>query len=199
MDASMLVQASANPENLMENLVARAKCGDKEAFGLIFEHHHRFVFKFVYAMLGNYSAAEEMTQETFLGAYRSLSSLKNDAALKTWLCSIAKNNVYKSFRANRKEGKQSNEEIETLDLVDDKTPSPDDRLVNRELNQSIAAALAGLDEDKRAVFVLKEIQQLSYQEISEITGDAVPKLKTDLFRAKARMRKVLQPYLEVER
>jgi RNA polymerase sigma-70 factor, ECF subfamily len=199
MDISMLYHASAETQNLMDEIVAQAQRGDKEAFGVIFEQHHRFIYKFIYAMLGDHGLAEELTQETFLGAYKNLHSLRSEAALKTWLCSIAKNTVYKSFRSRRKEGKQSEEEVETLDLVDYKNPLPDEKIINQELNTRIGAALANLDEDKRVVFILKEIQQLSYNEIAEITGDAIPKLKTDLFRAKAKMRTMLQPYLEVKK
>lgn len=198
MDISMLYHASAETDNLMETIVAQAQRGDKEAFGLIFEQNHRFIYKFIYAMLGDHGVAEELTQETFLGAYKNLNSLREEAALKTWLCSIAKNTVYKSFRSRRKEGKQSEEEVETLNLVDYKNPKPDERFLNKELNGLIGEALAKLDEDKRIVFILKEIQQLSYNEISEITGDTIPKLKTDLFRAKIKMRTMLQPYLEVK-
>ncbi len=194
----MLYHASAEIQNLNDNVVAKAQSGDKEAFGLIFEQHHRFIYKFIYAMLGEHSLAEELTQETFLGAYKNLNSLREEAALKTWLCSIAKNTVYKSFRSRRKEGKQCEDEVETLNLVDYKNPSPDEQFLNKELNQLIKAALEKLDEDKRLVFILKEIQQLSYNEISEITGDAISKLKTDLFRAKIKMRTMLSPYLEVK-
>jgi len=63
----------------------------------------------------------------------------------------------------------------------------------------IRLALARLDEDKRLVFTLKELQHLSYKEISEITGSTIPKLKTDLHRAKIEMRRALRPYLEVEK
>lgn len=199
MDISMLYHAGAESENLMDRIVAQAQSGDKEAFGVIFEQHHRFIYKFIYAMLGEHGLAEELTQETFLGAYKNLHSLREEAALKTWLCSIAKNTVYKSFRSRRKEGKQSDEEVETLNLVDYKNLAPDERFLNKELNSVIESALAKLDEDKRAVFILKEIQQLSYNEIADITGDTIPKLKTDLFRAKIKMRTMLQPYLEVER
>lgn len=199
MDISMLYHASAESENLMDRIVAQAQSGDKDAFGVIFEQHHRFIYKFIYAMLGEHGLAEELTQETFLGAYKNLHSLRSEAALKTWLCSIAKNTVYKSFRSRKKEGKPSGEEVETLDLVDYKNPAPDEKILNKELNGVISEALANLDEDKRAVFVLKEIQQLSYNEIAEITGDSIPKLKTDLFRAKIKMRTMLQSYLEVEK
>lgn len=199
MDISMLYQASATTKNSMDIIVAQAQSGDKEAFGLIFEQHHRFIYKFIYAMLGDHSLAEELTQETFLGAYKNLGMLRHEAALKTWLCSIAKNKVYKSFRSSKKEGKQSDDELETLEILDNKNPSPVEQFLNKELNSLIGEVLKKLDEDKRLVFILKEIQQLSYNEIAEITGDAIPKLKTDLFRAKIKMRAMLSPYLEVKK
>lgn len=65
MDISMLYQASVKPNNFMDEVVAQAQSGDKEAFGLIFEQHHRFIYKFIYAMLGDHALAEELTQETF--------------------------------------------------------------------------------------------------------------------------------------
>ncbi len=198
----MLYQASVEINNLMESsddLIARVQSGDREAFGLIFEHHSRFIYKFIYAMLGEQSLAEELTQETFLGAYKGIHALRGEAQLKTWLCGIAKNVVYKSLRSNRKEGKKSGDEVESLNVPDEKNLPPDREFLSKELNQLIRAALAKLDEDKRLVFTLKELQNLSYQEISEITGYAIPKLKTDLHRAKNEMRSALAPYLEVKK
>lgn len=198
MDISMLYHASVDTKILMNDIVAKAQSGDKEAFGLIFEHHHRFIYKFVYAMLGKHSLAEELTQETFLRAYICISSMRDETKLQTWLCAIAKNVVYSSFRSTKKEGKQSDEELEFLHLFDDKNPSPDQQFLNKELNSIIGKALEKLTEDKRLVFILKEVQHLSYKEISEITGDGIPKLKTDLHRAKAEMRSILRPYMEVK-
>lgn len=195
----MTCHASEEIQNSMESIIARAKRGDKEAFGLIFEYHHRFIYKFIYAMLGKHEAAEELTQETFLGAYRGISNLRGEATLKTWLCGIAKNLVYKSFHADRKEGEKSSNGFDTLELSDDKNPKPDASFLNKELNQIIAVALGKLNEDRRLIFVLKEMQNLSYKEIAEITGASVPKLKTDLFRAKTEMRTMLRFYTEAKK
>lgn len=192
----MTYHASETIHNSTADLIAKAQRGDKEAFGLIFEYHHRFIYKFIYAMLGNAESAEELTQETFLGAYKNIQSLRGDATLKTWLCAIAKNMVYSSFRGKHRQLNQADEEIESLELTDHKNPSPDREILNKELHQKIAVALGALDEDKRMIFILKEMQQLSYKEIAEITGYGIPKLKTDLFRAKNEMRTRLRPYLE---
>jgi len=201
MDIPMLYHASAEIKNLMDcsdDLIARAQGGDNEAFGLIFEHHYRFIYKFIYAMLNEQSLAEELTQETFLGAYKGIHSLRGEAKLQTWLCGIAKNVVYKSLRSQRKEGEKSENAVESLNMLDEKDVPPDRQFLSKELNQLIGSALEKLDEDKRLVFTLKELQHLSYREISEVTGYTIPKLKTDLHRAKTEMRSMLRPYLEVK-
>lgn len=201
MSIPMLFHASAEIKNLTDetdDLIARAQSGDGEAFNQIFEQNYRFIYKFVYAILGEQSLAEELTQETFLGAYRGIQSLRGEAKLQTWLCGIAKNVVFKSFRSHRKEGEKSTDEVESLDVFDDKNPPPDKQFLSKELNLLIHAALKKLDADKRLVFTLKELQHLSYKEISDITGHAIPKLKTDLHRAKIEMRNALRPYVEVK-
>src|SRR5215203_4666313 len=202
MDFSMLCQERAETIDFTDesdDLIAKAQAGDVAAFGVIFEQHSRFVYKFIYAMLGDRDAAEELMQETFLGAYKNIAGLRGDARLRTWLCGIAKNLVYKDFRARRYQNAGSTEKIESFNFADKKNLLPDREFLSKELNQVIGAALSGLDEDKRTVFVLKEMQFLSYKEISEITGFSIPKLKTDLHRAKIEMRRVLRPYLEAKK
>jgi RNA polymerase sigma-70 factor (ECF subfamily) len=202
MDFSMLCEVRAEIKNLTDesdDLIGRARAGDDAAFGVIFEYHSRFVYKFIYAMLGETGAAEELTQETFLAAYKNIHALRGEAQLRTWLCAIAKNLVYKFLRSRRKEGfGSSTDEFKSLNIADDKNLSPDREFLSKELNYLIRSALAGLDEDKRLVFILKELQHLSYREISEITGCRIPKLKTDLRRAKIEMRRALRPFLEAE-
>jgi len=200
MVVSMLYHVSSeikNSANCSDDLIARAKGGDDEAFGLIFDHYYRFIYKFIYAMAGERNLAEELTQETFLRAYRSIQSLQDEAKLRTWLCGIAKNVIYKSARSRQRRVKVSGDEIESFDVPDEKILPPDEEFLNKELKVLIHAALEKLDEDKRLVFTLKEIQNLSYQEISEITGYTISKLKTDLNRAKAEMRGRLRSLREV--
>jgi len=201
MNFSLLYPGRAEIKNLTDvpdDIIARAQAGDDAAFGVIFEHHSRFVYKFIYAMLSDGGAAEELTQETFLAAYKSIQGLRGEAKLRTCLCGIAKNLVYKFLRSRRKEGVNSGAEMKYLDSADIKSVSPDREFLSKELNHAICSALARLDDDKRLVFALKELQHLSYREISEITGFAIPKLKTDLHRAKIEMRRVLSPFLEAK-
>lgn len=195
MEISMTYRANDESDAFLEDVVRRAREGDREAFGVIFERNHRFVYKFVFAMAGDHERAEEITQETFLGAYRGIASLRGESSIRTWLCGIAKNLVYKSFRDLTP---MSAIEIETDEFAAAAGDSPDKQFLNKELNQTIADALGRLSPDRRMIFVLREMQHLSYREIAEITGNAIPKLKTDLFRAKVEMRAALRPYLEAK-
>ena len=183
--------------NSSENSMARGRYDD-EAFRLIFVQHHRFIIRFIYGMVGEHSLAEELTQETFMRAYRSMLTLRGESKLSTWLCGIAKNVALNALR-------ERNREFSTIEINDqsvaklsasDRT-GPDGYLLNKELRNVIHDALGRLDSDKRMVFILKLLQQRSYDEISEITGFSIPKLKTDLHRAKAEMRCLIRPYLEV--
>ena len=81
--------------------------------------------------------------------------------------------------------------------ISDKKPEPVAGLLSKELNELIRRSLAALDEDKRLVFTLKVLHQCSYEEIAAITGFSIAKLKTDLHRARAEMRKKISPYAGV--
>ncbi|MGI8640483.1 MAG: RNA polymerase sigma factor [Pyrinomonadaceae bacterium] len=179
-----------------EDLIKRVQAGESAAFRQIYEQHHRFVLRFLYGMVGEIGLAEELTQETFVGAFISIGTMRNEAKLSTWLGGIARNVASNWFRSRRRENR--NLEIDGLSFkeISGGNLSPDAELLNVELQDVIHDALGKLSEDKRLVFVLKILQYKSYEEIAEITGSSIPKLKTDLHRAKAEMRKTIRPYLE---
>ena len=202
MDATVLDHQGAYAGTLMKDageLIARARRGDDDAFRLIFEQHHRFILRFIYGMVGAHELAEELTQETFLRAFAGLGALRDEEKLATWLCGIARNVALHALRrARRRERPQvALDEQAVMELSEVQSTGPEKRLLDRELNRAIHDALGALDEDKRVVFTLKVLQQRNYDEIAAITGSSVPKLKTDLHRAKAEMRRLLHAYLEV--
>ena len=73
-----------------EELIAGVRRGDENAFQLIFEQHHRFVFRFLYGMVGEHRLAEELTQETFMRAYKNIETVREKAKLLSWICGIAR-------------------------------------------------------------------------------------------------------------
>ena len=184
-------------KNDTDKLLEPACRGDHEAFHLIFERYARSVLSFLYDLVGQRELAEDLAQETFVRAYRGLHTLRDEGKLSTWLFGIARNVARESFRSRPREDKKVQlDDAQVLDLSDGQL-LPDGQLLNRELNGVIYGALERLDEDKRVVFTLKIFHQQSYEEIAEITGFSIPKLKTDLHRAKAEMRRRIRPYLEL--
>jgi len=183
---------------LASGVIARAKGGDEEAFHIIFNRYGRPVLSFINDIVHNRELAEELAQETFVRAYRSLSGLKDDSRLSTWLFGIARNVVRESARhARRDERKIGLDEPESLKLTTGEV-LPEGAVLDRELNTRIRSALLELDHDKRVVFSLKIFHEKSYEEISAITGHSIGKLKTDLHRARAQMRRHLEGYVGVE-
>lgn len=196
--AALVVLPGANNRVLSEiapNIIAQAQSGNEDAFHAIYRRYGRPIASFLYHHVNNRALAEELAQETFVRAYRNLNFLKDEARLSTWLFGIARNVAREASRKNLKDERNITlDEPESLRLKAGGR-NPDGAMLDRELNQTIKQALAGLDEDKRIVFSLKIFEERSYEEISAITGHSIGKLKTDLHRARAEMRKKLEPYL----
>jgi RNA polymerase sigma-70 factor (ECF subfamily) len=183
--------------NSSADLVTRVCAGDAEAFRLIFERYSRPVISFIFDMVNDRSLAEELTQETFVRAYRAMRTMRRETKLSTWLFGIARNVARESLRARARA--VSHIELtdkSVMDLSDNK-PVPVDGVLSKELNDVIRRSLSALVEDKRLVFTLKVLHQCSYEEIAEITGFSLAKLKTDLHRARAEMRRRIGAYAGV--
>jgi RNA polymerase sigma-70 factor (ECF subfamily) len=183
--------------NSSADLIAQACQGDPEAFRLIFERYSRPVIGFLYDLVNNRELAEELAQETFVRAYRNLASMRAETKFSTWLFGIARNVAREALRARARDNHQVDLEDKAVLGLSDTEPVPVERLLGKELNEVIQRSLAALDEDKRLVFTLKVFQQCSYEEIAEITGFSMAKLKTDLHRARSEMRRRISPYAGV--
>jgi len=183
--------------NSSADLVTRVCQGDADAFRLIFERYSRPVISFIYDMVNDRGLAEELTQETFVRAYRAIHTMRAETKLSTWLFGIARNVARESLRARARATSHVDLADKSVMDISDKKPEPVAGLLSKELNELIRRSLAALDEDKRLVFTLKVLHQCSYEEIAAITGFSIAKLKTDLHRARVEMRKKISPYAGV--
>ena len=183
--------------NSSADLIARACQGEQEAFRLIFERYSRPIIGFLYDLVSNRELAEELSQETFVRAYRNLASMREETKLSTWLFGIARNVAREALRARVRDHHQVDLDDKAVLELSDTRPVPVESLLGKELNEVVRRSLAALDEDKRLVFTLKVFQQCSYEEIAEITGFSIAKLKTDLHRARSEMRRRIRPYAGV--
>jgi RNA polymerase sigma-70 factor, ECF subfamily len=183
--------------NSSADLVTRVCAGDAEAFRLVFDRYSRPVISFIFDMVNDRALAEELTQETFVRAFRAIRTKRRETKLSTWLFGIARNVARESLRARARAASQVDLADRSVMDLSDKRPVPVDGVLNKELNDVIRRSLAELDEDKRLVFTLKILHQCSYEEIAEITGFSLAKLKTDLHRARAEMRRRVGAYAGV--
>ncbi len=185
------------PANNDEVLVARCRQGDEEAFRMIFERYAGSINGFIYSMVGERDLAEELTQETFVRAYVKMGTIRDASKLSTWLFGMAKN-VAREARSSRHSKARTHVEINDslLNEVSDSNPSPTEGLLNKELHRVMLEALNKLDDDKRQVFTLKVFNHLRYDEIVEVTGFSMSKVKSDLHRARGEMQRFISAYTE---
>jgi RNA polymerase sigma-70 factor (ECF subfamily) len=190
----MSEDAPAHPDDA---LVARCTQGDEESFRVIFERYAGSVNGFIYSMVGERDLAEELTQETFVRAYVKISTLRDATKLSTWLFGIAKNVAREALSARRSKA-HTHVEIDdaALSEISDRNPSPTASVLNKELHNVMLKGLAQLDEDKRQVFTLKVFHHLRYDEIMEVTGFSLSKVKSDLHRARGEMQRLIAAYTE---
>ena len=180
--------------NNSADLIARARAGEHDAFRVIFNRYSKPIASFINDLVDNRDLAEELTQETFVRAYKNLRYLRDDTKLSTWLFGIGKNVAREAVRA--KVRAVSDGEIESEASFNSNSTCPSEMLIGKELQCAIRNALSSLDEDYRLVFVLKVFRQCRYDEIAEITGFSIAKVKTDLHRARVELRKLVRPFLE---
>lgn len=199
--AGLSGQPTAPARTLMnsdEELVERSRRGDDAAFGVIFERFSWPITGFIFGLVGERGLAEELAQETFVRAHRRLSSLRDPSLLSTWLFGIARNVAREALRARQKEAARVELADDAVARLSDARPTPAGELLDKELAGVVRAAFSALDEDKRLVFTLKVYHQHSYEEIAAVTGFSLPKVRNDLHRARAEMRRRLSRYMGAE-
>lgn len=166
-----------------------------ENFHELFLRYSRPVLSFICAMIPDRSRAEELCQETFIRAFRKFDSRSGNASISTWLFGIARNVIREAVKEKYRELRRVSLDDSLARNLHAGALRADQQLIAEELNDQIRDSLRILTEDQRLVFVLKLIHRLRYEEIADITGDSISKLKTDLHRARLEMRQNLRSYM----
>ncbi|MCX6022702.1 MAG: sigma-70 family RNA polymerase sigma factor [Chloroflexi bacterium] len=179
-------------------LLARCQAGDLTAFNVLVERYQGQVFGAAYRMLGQAAAAEDVTQEAFISAWKNLRSLRGDN-FRAWLLRIAINGCHDYLRRSLRHPERSLDAY--ADDPDDELkfpsgdPGPEETALTGELRAVIDEGLATLPADQRAAVVLFDMQGLTYEEIAEVTGASLGTVKSRLSRGRGRLRE----YLSVRR
>ena len=151
-----------------DELIERCLEGDQLAWDAIVRQHWRKVFNVAYKFVGKHDEAEDLTQDIFLKIFRSLNTFDRRANFQTWLISVSRNLCIDHYRSVRKERETIDRDVDPGDLVPTSHEiSPYAALEHRDRVVLLREALATLPETLRTAVVLRDIQELSYQEIAD--------------------------------
>ncbi len=187
--------AEPNPApvaSLETAVVRRAAAGDARAFRRLFEAHAPSLRRFLGDLLRDDAAADEATQEAFVRAHARLGSLRDDQKFAPWLFAIARHVFNETVRDRRRHPVASDERLAG---ERDEAPTPEGHLIGREAEAHLVRALADLDEDRRAVILLRIDHGLDYQEIASIMNWTLAKVKNEIHRGRLSMREGLRGYV----
>ncbi|MBR6578658.1 MAG: sigma-70 family RNA polymerase sigma factor [Clostridia bacterium] len=185
-------------ENMkLEDLLMLAKKGDGRAFEQIVLQTERAVYNLALSIVKKKEDAEDVTQETYLRLWRAASELKLESSLKLYILRTARNLALDLIRKNSKR-----DEIDTvildaegefeIDIADDSPDSrPDESYLRKIEKEVVRQSIEELPSAAREMIVLRDIEGLSYTEIAEMLGLAEGTLKSKLFRARERLRKII--------
>lgn len=166
-------------------LVAQAQAGDELAFRALYDGHVGRIFLTILRLESDHDLAEELTQETFIHAWRGLPQFKGESAFGTWLFRLAVNRVLTHRRAAGRKRRWLAPSGTPTEEIAARAAPPGTAL-------DLEHAIAGLPEGARAVFILHDVEGFQHQEIAKTLGIAVGTSKAHLFRARRLLREALR-------
>lgn len=189
-------QLSAEEERA---LVARAQSGDRLAFEELVRRHAERLYAVVVRFLGDGREAEDVTQEAFLRAWRSIGGFKGRSRFYTWLYRIGLNEAKRRAGRRPPPGKLDPLEDDARAEVPDWSEAPEARAAEGELRDVLERAVRALDPDYRAPLILRDVEGLSTSEAAEIMGLGEAAFKSRLHRARLAVRAAIDEYLGEDR
>ena len=182
-------------------LIAKSKRGDVESFNMLVLRYQDYIYSIAYRIIGEADGAADVAQDTFLTAYRKLTSFRG-GNFKAWLARIATNACYDELRKQKRRPQDYLEEMPGSEMYDEPpiaadAPNPEQEAVRADLNRALQDCIGGLSTDQRMVLVLCDVQSMSYQEVADSLGAELGTVKSRLSRARLAMRRCLQAVQEL--
>jgi len=195
------VTSAKERDNPQLSLVKRAQAGDEQAFATLFQQHKNRVYSVCLLMTKDVAEAEDLTQEAFLQVFRTVSSFRGDAAFSTWLYRVAVNTVLMKLRRRK-----SPPTVSLDEPVNAESPSlhrdfgkNDPELVGVVDRIALRRALQELPEGCRTIFALHEVEGYQHHEIAKLLDCSIGNSKSQLHKAKLKMRALLFPKTKIRR
>ncbi len=189
-----------------QNFIKALRKGTNQAYGRLLDEYRQKVFNTCISFVPNKEDAEDIAQEVFVEVFNSISKFKGDSKLSTWIYRISVNKSLEFVR--KKNTKKRFGFMQSLlgnDIPLDRSSyftefnHPGILLENKEKNEILFSAINRLPETQRIVYTLNKIDDLSYQEVSEITQKSISSIESLLFRAKKNLQELLHDYYKKNR
>jgi RNA polymerase sigma-70 factor, ECF subfamily len=181
-------------------VVAQVLAGDRDAFRVLVERHSRSIFRVAYRMTGDQHDAEEIVQETFLRAFKSLERFELRSNFGTWVYRIAVNRTLDFLSARKIQMKDAYQIADNPDSeagqvqLATSSPGPDRLLLSAEMKKKVAQALGLLTPAERVAFIMRHMEGQSIEEISKVLNLKASAAKNSVFRAVQKLRQQLEPF-----
>ncbi|MEQ8274972.1 MAG: sigma-70 family RNA polymerase sigma factor [Deltaproteobacteria bacterium] len=179
-------------------LVERIAGGDDAAFEQLVERYQHRIFSFCARMLQDRQEAEDVAQDVFITLYKNAGEFRGESQFSTWLFRIAKNQTLNRIKYLERRGRSKKRSVDELAddgpgaLADPQDVPADDRIADAQRAALVQEAIGTLAEDHRAVVVLRDMEDLSYEEISEITGLPIGTVKSRIHRGRSALARRLK-------
>ncbi len=184
-------------------MIAYAKKGDLDAFNRLVLAYQDTAYNLAYRMMGDPAAAEDVTQEAFISAYRKLNTFRG-GSFKAWMLRIVTNASYDELRRQKRRPTTAleptgneNEEFDSPVWMKDSNESPEEAALRTELNAAIQHCLEGLAPDFRALVVMVDVQGMDYSDAAAVIQKPLGTVKSRLARARAKMQDCLRGFGEL--
>jgi len=186
-------------------LVERAKRGDTRAFEMLVVKYQRRIERLIGRMVRDVDLVQDVAQESFIRAYRALPQFRGDSAFYTWLYRIAVNTAKKTLVDLKRDIVVSESTLNSSDDGDETSraenelsdgETPEAMLASKEIAAAVNAAIEALSEDLRQAITLREIEGLSYEEISDAMNCPIGTVRSRIFRAREAIAARLRPLLD---
>jgi len=193
----------------LTELIIKCQQDDKLALDELIKRHEKIIYNTLYHLDPNRTDIADIAQEALFRMIRAIKTLKKPVTFKFWLNQIIRNLFYDELRRKTRrlatismdtpymEGKE--EEASPSRDITDTGKMPEEKTLNKELDEVIKESINDLPEQFRTVVILRELQGLSYDEIAKITKTNIGTVKSRLARARAKLQEQIKPYLEHER
>lgn len=201
--AALAAQPLSARTSYESELLEKLKANDTDAFDRFVDSYSGDVFSLLYRLTENADDAAELTQETFLNAYRSIGRFRGDSGLKTWLFRIAVNESRNRFRWWKRRKRErtisldaviGDSEMTLSDVIADRGSSPEDEVLSRERRAALNSALLDLPIAFREAVILVDIEGLSYEETAIALDIGIGTVKSRISRGREELRRKLKDF-----